>query len=109
MANIVMTEGTTRLVEITCLDEDRVAFDFDGFTVQTYLIMETGCTSTGTYLDTTIEDNKVQFVIPAEASVGMDSGWYEVRIFKDDEVYSVLKDEIKISESRKPDITYHGE
>lgn len=107
--NLKIVEGTTRLVEIPCKNQDGEDFDFDGFTVQTYLTMR-GKDSSNTcqYLDTVIEGHTVMFEIPDDATVGKQSGWYETRIFKDGKTYSVIMGIISVTESKKPDIEYHG-
>lgn len=105
--NILMVEGTTRYVEIACLDEQNNPFDFTGYTIQTHLGLN-GRSSYDGYLETFIENNTVTFVIEAGLTVGMTSGSYETRIFKDSEVVSVISGKITIKPSEKPDISYHG-
>lgn len=111
MSNDVITyrEGTTRIVEITCLDQDRKPFDFEGYTVQvSVMFLNYTNEETKTYLSASIENNVVTFEVPASLSVGMAKGEYEVRIFKNEEVVSVIYGKFTILKSHRPDIEYHG-
>lgn len=90
-------EGTTRYVQITCKDQDGSDFDFDGYEVQTYLYM-----GKEMYLPTAKVGNMLSFKIPAEVSVGQLSGRSETRIFKGDDVASVIEIKYDIVPSPKP-------
>ena len=99
--SLVMREATTRYINITCKSKETgEAFDFTGFTVQTFLSFG----ARRQYADTVIIDNLVSYKIPAEISVGARSGIAETRIFKDGDVYEVLRINIDVKNAEKPDI-----
>lgn len=94
-------EGTTRYVNITCRSRDTgQAFDFEGYEIQTHLSFGTDCR----YVPTAIVDNLVSYKIPADISVGQRMGIAETRIFKDGDVFEVLRINISIAKAEKPDI-----
>lgn len=93
-------EATTRYVNITCKDSEGNAFDFDGYTVQTYLSFGTN----RGYVNTTIVDNIVSYKIPAEISLRTKSGVAETRIFKNSDVYEVLRINVIVKKAEKPDL-----
>lgn len=99
--NLVIREGTTRYINITCKSrETGLAFDFTGFTVQTHLSFG----SHQEYVNTVIVDNLVSYKIPAEISVGAMLGVCETRIFKNGDVYEVLRINVTVKKAEKPDI-----
>ena len=90
-------EGTTRYVQITCKDQDGADFDLDGYEAQTYLHM-----GREMYLPTAKVGNMLSFKIPADVSVGQIFGRSETRIFKGDDVASVIEIKYDIVPSPKP-------
>ena len=99
--NLVIREGTTRYINITCKSKETGrAFDFTGFTVQTYLAFG----AHKVYVNTAIVDNLLSYKIPAEVSVGTTFGVAETRIFKDGDVYEVLRVNVEVKRAEKPDI-----
>ena len=74
-------------------------FDFTGYTVQTFCSFG----PKKQYVNTVIVDNIVSYEIPAAISVGTTSGICETRIFKDDDVFEVLRINVKVHKSAKPD------
>lgn len=100
-ANIEIREATTRYVDITCKSkETKQAFDFTGYTVQTSLSFG----ATQQYVNTTIVENMLSYKIPAEISIGAKRGIAETRIFKDDDVFEVLRINVEVRKAEKPDI-----
>ena len=96
-----MREATTRYVNITCKSKETGEnFDFAGYTVQTYLAFGTH----RQYVDTTIINNMVNYCIPAEISLGVRHGVAETRIFKNADVFEILRININIYKAEKPDI-----
>lgn len=101
-AAMQIREGTTRYVNITCKSrETGNNFDFTGFTVQTYLSFN----EHAQYVPTTIVENLVSYKIPAAISLGAQLGIAETRIFKDGDVYEVLRIRVSVKQAEKPDIT----
>ena len=99
--NLAIREGTTRYITITCKSKETGQdFDFDGFTVQTYLSFG----ANKRYVDTTVIENIVNYKIPADISVGIRKGVAETRIFKDGDVYEILRINVSIYKAEKPDI-----
>ena len=97
-----LREATTRYVDITCKDRATgEAFDFDGYTVQTYLKFG----ARRQYVDTTIVGNVVSYKIPASISIGTKSGIAETRIFKNGDVYEVLRIDIRVHKAERPDVS----
>ena len=99
--NLEIREATTRYITITCKSsETGNPFDFTGFTVQTHLSF----TKKSQYVDTVVANNIVSYKIPAEVSLGAKSGVAETRIFKDGDVYEVLRISVSVSKASKPDL-----
>lgn len=99
--NLEIREATTRYVNITCLDkETKEAFDLSEFTVQTHLSFE----SNRQYVNTVAAENIISYKIPAEISKGTRKGIAETRIFKDGDVYEVLRINITVKKADKPDL-----
>ena len=97
---IELVEGTTRFVQITCLDQDNVTpFDFDGYDVRTWLSLDGGM-----YVPTVLAGNIVSYEIPAAASVGEESATAETRIFKDAKVFEIIHVDISIVKADKADL-----
>ena len=98
--NLAIREGTTRNISITCKSKETGNnFDFSGYTVQTYL--EFGINRG--YVENTIVENIVNYKIPATISVGEKSGVAETRIYKNGDVYEVLRINITVLKAVKPD------
>ena len=98
--SLAMREATTRYINITCKSaETGLDFDFDGYTVQTYLSFG----PRGQYAESIIVGNMVSYKIPAEISRGTRSGVAETRIFKNGNVFEVLRILIAVEKANKPD------
>lgn len=98
--SLEMREATTRYINITCKSKETgEPFDFDGFTVQTFLDFG----NRRQYVQSTVIENMVSYKIPAEASLGARSGIAETRIFKNGDVYEVLRINITVKKADKPD------
>lgn len=93
-------EATTRYINITCKDQDGEDFDFDGYTVQTHLSFA----GKRQYVPTMISDNLVSYKIPAEISLSARNGVAETRIFKNGDVYEVLRINVVVRKAEKPDL-----
>ena len=99
--DLVMREATTRYINITCKrKETGEPFDFTGFAVQTFLSFG----QRRQYVPTAIVDNLVSYKIPAEISIGVRNAIAETRIFKNGDVYEVLRINITVVKAEKPDI-----
>lgn len=99
--DLCIREATTRYINITCKSKETgEAFNFSGFTVQTHLAFG----AKKQYVPTAIVDNLVSYKIPAEISLGARSGTAETRIFKDGDVYEVLRINITVQKAEQPDI-----
>ena len=100
-ADLCIREATTRYINITCKNKETgEAFDFDGFIVQTNLAFGTK----KQYVPTAIVDNLVSYKIPAEISLGVWRGTAETRIFKDGDVFEVLRINVTVQKAEQPDI-----
>lgn len=105
MYSIEFVEGTTRYVNLTCKrQEDGTPFDFTGYRVQTYVRLYGRPVDTELYPPCAIIGNMVSFKIPAADSVGKCGGIMETRIFREDEVESVIIGKILIKKSPKPNV-----
>lgn len=108
--DLTMLEATTRKEIFECVNEKHEPYDFTGFQAHTYVAFKgrpSRSAAVEHYLETKIENNEVSFIIPAAYSVGMGSGVYETRIFKDGEVYGVVTGDITVMKSKKADLTPH--
>ena len=103
--NTLIREGTTRYVSITCKNEEGAPFDFEGFDVQTHLSFG----ANRRYVPTSIIDNIVSYKIPADISVSSNYGIAETRIFKNGDVYEVLRINVTVEKANKPDLVPHTE
>lgn len=100
--NIEIREATTRYINITCKSQETGDdFDFEGFSVQTHLTFG----ARKQYVNTTIAGNIVSYKIPAEISLGSSGGVAETRIFKNNDVYEVLRINVAVRKAQKPDTT----
>lgn len=99
--NLEIREATTRYINITCIDKSTGQdFDFTGYTVQTWL-------SFGwrkQYVPTVVVDNLVSYKIPAEISLSAKQGIAETRIFKNGDVYEILRINVTVYKANKPDV-----
>ena len=99
--NLEIREATTRYMNITCKDRQTGNdFDFTGYTVQTYLAFG----NNQRYVPTTVVENLVSYEIPADISLGVENGVAETRIFKNGDVYEILRVNVKVRDAKKPDI-----
>ena len=97
---INLREATTRYMNFTCtVDDTGAPFDFGGYIVQTWV--EFG--GVGQYIPTTIVENLLSYKIPAELSKGKKRGVAETRIFKDGDVFEVMRVNITVFSADKPD------
>lgn len=100
-ADLCIREATTRYVNITCKNKATgEAFDFGGFAVQTHLAFG----EQTRYVPTTVVGNLVSYKIPAGISLGVWRGTAETRIFKDGDVFEVLRINVTVQKAEKPDI-----
>ena len=99
--DLEIREATTRYINITCKDKSTGEnFDLTDYTVQTHLTFGT----TQQYVNTTKVNNLVSYKIPASISLGARSGIAETRIFKDGDVYEVLRIDVTVHKAAKPDV-----
>lgn len=95
-----LREATTRYINITCKSKETGEdFDFTDYTVQTHLHFG----PRKEYANSTIINNIVSYKIPASISLGTRSGIAETRIFKDGDVYEVLRINITVFKADQPD------
>lgn len=99
--NLDLREATTRYVNITCKSrETGENFDLTDYVVQTYLSFG----QNQQYVNTAKIGSMVSYKIPAEISQGARKGVAETRIFKDGDVFEVLRINIDVYKAEKPDI-----
>lgn len=99
--SIEIREATTRYLNITCRNPvTGEPFDFEGYDVQTWLSF--GLKKM--YVPNTIVENLVSYRIPADMSLGAKSGIAETRIFKNGDVFEVLRVNVTVYKAGKPDI-----
>lgn len=104
--SIEMREATTRYMNITCKDPvTGGAFDFSGYDVQTWVSFGVK----QAYVANTIVENMVSYKIPAEMSKNEKHGIAETRIFRNGDVFEVLRVNIAIYKAGKPDTEYRGQ
>lgn len=102
---IELREGTTRYVSIDCVNANTGgAFDFTGYSAQTWISFG----DDERYLSTAVVDSTVSYVIPASMSIGKTQGVAETRIFKDNDVFEVIRMVINVRKASKPDTAYHS-
>lgn len=96
---IDIPEGTTRYVNIDCYNTNGTVFDLTGYDISVKILF-----SDGTLIEKESEilDNTISFVIDPEDTIGKKSGEYEVRIYKDDMIYQVIKGDIGVRSSIRP-------
>ena len=96
-----LREATTRYVQITC--KDRVTgqpFDLTGYDVQTWVSFG----ATKAYVPNAVVENIINYKIPAAMSLGAKRGVAETRIFKNGDVFEVLRANITVYKADKPDL-----
>lgn len=99
--NLDLREATTRYVNITCKSrETGENFDLTDYVVQTHLSFG----QHQQYVNTAKIGSMVSYKIPAEISLGARKGVAETRIFKDGDVFEVLRINIEVYKADKPDI-----
>lgn len=97
-------EATTRYMQITCKDrETGQDFDLTGYDVQTWIAFG----ANKRYVPTVVAGNLVSYEIPADMSLNARRGVAETRIFKDGDVFEVLRVNITVYKAEKPDLTHH--
>ena len=96
---IDIPEGTTRYVNIDCYNQNGTIFDLSGYSISVKIMFDDG---TLIEKESEIYDNTISFVIAPEDTVDKRSGGYEVRIYKDKEIYQVIKGDIGIQSSIRP-------
>lgn len=98
--NIIdMVEGTTRYVNITMVDKEGKPSHSDENVTSTCSIK---LGKDITILETTQEENVISFVIPPELTIGKSSGKFEVRVFEDAAVVSIIIGKLNIKRSPNP-------
>lgn len=98
---IELREATTRYVQITC--KDRMTgepFDLAGYDVQTWVSIG----ANKDYVPNAVVENIINYKIPAEMSLGARRGVAETRIFKNGDVFEVLRANITVYKAEKPDL-----
>lgn len=102
--NIDMVEGTTRDIIVTVLNEYGFPDDLTGYQSSFYLKSQNS--SNDLVKSCEINKNEIHIHIEAKNTLGLIGvNRYEVRIYKDDDVYSVLSGTITIEKSINPFIT----
>lgn len=103
--SIEIREATTRYMQITCKDKaTKQAFDLTGYDVQTWISFG----SNQRYVPTVVVGSLVSYEIPAEMSLGTRRGVAETRIFKDGDVFEVLRVNITVYNAVRPDLEHHA-
>lgn len=102
---IKMVEGTTRYVNITMVDKDGNPSHSDS-DINSTCFVSFGKEKTS--LDTDHEGNVISFVIPPDLTVGKSKGEFEVRVFEESVVVSIIIGKIDIIRSPNPIIEYPG-
>lgn len=99
--DIEIREATTRYINITCKSKETGQdFDFTDYTVQTHLHFG----EINQYVNTAIVGNLISYKIPASVSLGTRNGIAETRIFKNEDVYEVLRINVAVREADQPDL-----
>ena len=99
---IELREATTRYVQITCKDRQTgQAFDLTGYDVRTWISFG----ATKAYVPNAVVSNVINYKIPAAMSLGAKRGIAETRIFKNGDVFEVLRANITVYKADKPDLT----
>lgn len=100
--SVEIREATTRYIQITCKDRSTgQAFDLTGYDVRTWISFG----ATKAYVPNAVVENIVNYKIPAAMSLGAKRGVAETRIFKNGDVFEVLRANITVYKADKPDLT----
>lgn len=78
-------------------------FDLSGYSIQTWVCFG----KNEQYVPFTVAGNIISYKIPAAMSKGSKRGIAETRIFKDDDVFEVLRANITVLPAGKPDTEHH--
>lgn len=98
---IEIREATTRYVQITCKDRSTgQAFDLAGYDVQTWVSFG----ANKAYVSNAVVENIINYKIPADMSLNARRGVAETRIFKNGDVFEVLRANITVYKADKPDL-----
>lgn len=98
---IELREATTRYVQITCKDRSTgQAFDLTGYDVQTWISFG----ANKAYVPNAVVSNVINYKIPAAMSLNAKRGVAETRIFKNGDVFEVLRANITVYKAEKPDL-----
>ena len=96
---IDMPDGTTRYVNIDCYNPNGTVFDLSGYSISVKILFNDG---TLIEKESEILDNTISFVIDPEDTIDKKSVGYEVRIYKNETIYQVIKGDIGIQSSIRP-------
>ena len=100
-----LREATTRYMQIICKDKQTGQdFDLTGYDVQTWIAFG----ANKRYVPTVVASNLVSYTIPADMSLDAWQGVAETRIFKDGDVFEVLRVKITVYKADKPDLEHHA-
>lgn len=100
-----LREATTRYMQIPCKDKETGQdFDLMGYDIQTWIAFGTN----KRYVPTVVAGNLVSYKIPADMSLNTRRGVAETRIFKDGDVFEVLRVNITVYKAEKPDLEHHA-
>lgn len=100
--NVEIREATTRYIQITCKDRQTgQAFDLTGYDVQTWISFG----ANKAYVPNAVVSNVINYKIPAAMSLNAKRGVAETRIFKNGDVFEVLRANITVYKADKPDLT----
>ena len=98
---VEIREATTRYIQITCKERQTgQAFDLTGYDVQTWINFG----ANKTYVPNAVVSNVINYKIPAAMSLGAKRGVAETRIFKNNDVFEVLRANITVYKADKPDL-----
>lgn len=98
---IELREATTRYVQITCKDRQTgQAYDLTGYDVQTWVSFG----ANKDYVTNAVVSNVINYKIPAAMSLGAKRGVAETRIFRNGDVFEVLRANITVYKAEKPDL-----
>lgn len=98
---IDLREATTRYVQITCKDRQTgQAFDLTGYDIQTWISFG----ANKAYVHNAVVENIINYKIPAAMSLGAKRGVAETRIFKNGDVFEVLRANVTVYKADKPDL-----
>ena len=103
--SLELREATTRYMQITCKDKlTGQNFDLTDYDIQTWIAFG----GQKRYVPTVKAGSLVSYKIPAEMSLNARTGVAETRIFKDGDVFEVLRVGISVYRAAKPDLEHHA-